>query len=251
MEHYNPFSLKGKTILVTGASSGIGQAIAIECSRMDANVIISGRNYERLQETFNALNHENLSHTIISADLCDSNDVDALISQLPTLDGIVLSAGIGCCSPIQFSTPEKFEKVFNINFFSQIELLRVLYKKKILKKQASVVTISSIGGNYSFSYGHSIYGASKAAIKSFMKSCAREFMPRQIRVNCICPGMIETPLIHQGTITEEQLQSDMKSYIQNRYGRPQEVAYMAIYLLSDATTWVTGSDFVISGGVCI
>lgn len=251
MENYNPFALKNKTILITGASSGIGRAIAIECSRMGANVVITGRNEERLQDTFEALEHSNLSHQKIIADLCIQDELDQLISQLPKLDGIVLSAGLGMSVPIQFATPEKMDKIFNINFFSQIELLRIIYKKKILNKSASIVAISSIGGNYRYSYGNSIYGASKAALRSMMKSCAKEFATRQIRVNCICPGMVETPLIHRGAITEEQLQADMNRYPLKRYGKPEEIAYSTIFLLSDASSWMTGQDIVIDGGITI
>lgn len=251
MGNYNPFTLKDKTILITGASSGIGRAIAIECSRMGANVIITGRNEERLQDTFEALEHSNLSHQRIIADLCIQDELVRLISQLPKLDGIVLSAGIGIAIPVSFSTIEKMKKTFETNFFTQTELLRIVFKKKILNKQASVVSIASIGGNYEFAYGHSIYGASKAALRSMMKSCAKEFATRQIRVNCICPGMVETPLIHHGTITEEQLQADMNRYPLKRYGKPEEIAYSAIFLLSDASSWMTGQDIVIDGGITI
>ena len=248
---YNPFSLEGKTILVTGASSGIGKATAIECSRMGATLVITGRHSERLQETFTNLAPNSAEHQQVVADLVTEEGVNALISSLKKIDGVVLCAGRGCTLPFQFASREKFDEIFNINFFSQTELLRLLYKKKILNKGASVVIIDSIGGTKRYSNGNSIYGASKAALLSIMKFCAREFASRKIRVNCLCPGMVETPLIHKGSITEEQLQADIDRYPLKRYGHPEDIAYSAIYLLSDASSWVTGHDLVIDGGCSI
>ena len=243
---YNPFSLEGKTVLVTGASSGIGRATAIECSKMGATVVITGRNAERLQETFNALAGE--GHRQVIADLSEQEGIESLVGQLPPLDGAALCAGIGLTLPVQFSTREKFDKIFNMNFFSPVETTRLLYKKKILKPESSLVVIASIGGITSFNYGSGIYGASKAALNSFMKFCAREFAVRQIRVNCICPGMVETPLIHRGTLTEEQYQQYMQMYPLKRFGRPEEIAYGVIYLLSNASSWITGTCLFIDGG---
>lgn len=243
---YNPFSLEGKTVLVTGASSGIGRATAIECSKAGAKLIIIGRNQERLQETFLTL--EGDGHSKICVDLTDETGMSAMIAEIPVIDGCVLCAGRGLSTPVQFCTKEKFETVFNINFYSTAGLIALLYKKKKLKKQSSVVIIDSIGGVYRFGFGSAIYGSSKAALDSFMKFASREFAQRQVRVNCICPGMIETPLIHRGTYTDENLAKDKEFYLGHRYGMPEEVAFGAIYLLSDATKWVTGTNLVIDGG---
>lgn len=248
--NYNPFSLEGKTILVTGASSGIGRATAIECSKMGATLIITGRNAQRLQETYDALDGKN--HKQIVADLAEQKGINFLVTQLSSLDGAVLCAGIGQTLPFQFSTREKFDKVFNINFFSPVELLRLIFKKKILAKKSSVVIIASIDGIYCASVCNGIYGATKSAINAIMKFSAKEFaLSRQIRVNCICPGMIDTPLIHSGSITKEQLEADKKRYPLQHYGEPEDVAYAAIYLLSDAASFVTGQDIVVDGGVTI
>lgn len=243
---YNPFSLENKTVLVTGASSGIGRATAIECSRMGAKLIITGRNAERLNATFEQL--EGDGHQQIAADLTDTAEIVALAKQLPPLDGAVLCAGIGLTIPVHFATKEKFEKIFNTNLFSQTELTRLLYKNKILKRGSSLVFIASIGGNTAFYSGNSVYGASKAALNSYVKFCAVEFASRQIRVNSVCPGMIETPLISRGTLTEEQLNADRNRYLLKRYGTPEEVAYGVIYLLSDASAWTTKSSIFIDGG---
>ena len=246
----NPFSLEGKTILVTGASSGIGRETAIECGAMGANVVITGRNADRLQEVYDLLPKETVNTQLI-ADLTCADDVERLVGEMPELDGAVMCAGNSTTLPLQFGSREKFDDMFGVNFFAPVELLRLLYKKKVLKKGASVVLIASIGGTHSFMPGNGVYGASKAALNSVMKYAAREFASRRVRVNSICPGMVDTPLIHRGTITEEQLAEDAKRYPLGRYGQPEDVAHGAIYLLSDASSWLTGHDLVIDGGFSI
>ena len=245
---YNPFTLKGKTILVTGASSGIGQATAVECAQMGAEVVITGRDTERLQATADLVG---TPKTLIAADLTNQEDVERLVAALPPLDGAVLCAGNSTTLPLQFGSREKFDEMFNVNFFAPVELLRLMYKKKVLQKGASVVLIASIGGTHSFMPGNGVYGASKAALNSLMKYAAREYASRKIRVNSICPGMVDTPLIHRGTITEEQLAEDAKRYPLGRYGKPDDIANGAVYLLSDASSWLTGHDLVIDGGFSI
>jgi NAD(P)-dependent dehydrogenase (short-subunit alcohol dehydrogenase family) len=244
---YNPFSLEGKTILVTGASSGIGQASAIEASKLGANVIVCGRNKERLEQTLNMLEGDN--NSCFEGDLLEQDVVERLVKEVPVLDGVVLSAGKGLTLPFPFCTREKFDDIFNINFFSPVELLRLLTKKKKLNQNSSVVIIVSIGGTHVHSVGNSIYGASKSALQSIVNFAAMELAPKKIRVNGICPGMVNTPLIRRGTLTEEQLQADMDRYPLKRYGEPQDIAFGAIYLLSDASSWVTGTSLIIDGGV--
>jgi len=245
---YNPFSLQGKTILVTGASSGIGQATAVACTRMGADVIITGRDAERLQATNEMMGG---GKGLLIADLTVRDDVERVVASLPHLDGAVLCAGNSMTLPLQFGTREKFDEMFDVNFFAPVELLRMMYKKKVLQKGASVVLIASIGGTHSFMPGNGVYGASKAALNSVMKYAAREYASRKVRVNSICPGMVDTPLIHRGTITEEQLAEDAKRYPLGRYGHPDDIANGAIYLLSDASAWLTGHDLVIDGGFSI
>ncbi|MCH5178003.1 MAG: SDR family oxidoreductase, partial [Prevotellaceae bacterium] len=189
-------------------------------------------------------------HQQFTADLSAQAGINSLILQLPSLEGVVLCAGKGLTLPIQFSTREKFDDIFSINFFSPVELLRQMFKKKLLVKNASVVMIASIGGIHRITFGNGVYGASKSALNSIMRFCAREFASsRKIRVNSICPGMIETPLIHRGTITEEQYDADRKQTPLQRYGHPEDVAYAVIYLLSDAASYMTGHELVIDGGV--
>ncbi len=245
--NYNPFSLKGKTILVTGASSGIGRETAISCSKMGASVIITARSKERLQETYNSLEGE--ANEMILADLTNQDELENLVSQVKTIDGVVLCAGRSRSLPVLFSTREKFNEIYDVNFFSPVELLRLLVKKKRLSQNSSVVFIISIGGTGRWSPGNAIYGSSKAALKSMVHFFALELAPKNIRVNGISPGMVETPLIHYGTLTQDQLDDDRKKYPLKRYGQPIDIANGVVYLLSGASSWMTGQSIVIDGGI--
>lgn len=249
MSIYNPYSLEGKTVLITGASSGIGQATAIESSKLGAKVILTARNEQRLSDTLNSL--EGTGHQMIMAELTNSSDVEGLIGKVDKIDGVVLCAGKGMISPFPFSTREKYDEIFNINYFAPVELLRLLVKKKKIQKKASVVFVSSIGGIDAFTLGNGIYGASKAALHSTMKYCAKELASKKIRVNSVNPGMVNTKLIQNGVISEEQHKFEMERYPLKRYGEPEDIAYGIIYLLSDASSWVTGHALVIDGGITI
>ena len=245
----NPFSLEGKIILITGASSGIGKETAIQCSKLGAKLFINGRNEERLNETLALMSGE--GHSAIIGDLTESEVLENIVTCIDKINGLVLCAGKGMTSPFLFSTREKYDDIFNVNYFAPIELLRLLVKKKKLEKEASVVIVSSIGGNGSYSLGNSIYGASKAALNSTMKFCARELATKKIRVNTVNPGMVRTNLIQGGAISEEQHKADMEKYPLKRYGEPEDIAYGIIYLLSNASSWVTGHSLVIDGGITI
>lgn len=242
----NPFSLEGRTVLVTGASSGIGRTTAIECSQMGANVIITGRDQARLDEVFSEL--EGDGHQAVIADLTLEEQLQGLLGQLPVVDGVVLCAGQGTVVPFKMADRKKQDPIFEINYFAPVELLRQLLKKKKLANGASVVFVSSIGGVDSITIGNSIYGASKAALNSAMRFCALELAPKKIRVNSVCPGMVNTKLIKGGAVSEEQHQADMQKYPLKRYGEPEDVANGIIYLLSNASSWVTGHSLVIDGG---
>ena len=246
MSDYNPYSLKGKTILVTGASSGIGRETAIQCSKLGAKVIITARNVERLNETFSQLNGKD--HDLIIADLTEQEGMEKVLREVGKLNGVVLCAGKGLTSPFPFSTREKFNEVFDVNFFAPVELLRLFIKTKRIEKESSVVFVSSIGGIDFFSPGNGVYGASKAALNSTMKYCAKELASKRIRVNSVNPGMVNTKLIQNGAISEEQQRLDMEKYPLKRYGEPIDIALGIVYLLSDASSWVTGHSLVIDGG---
>lgn len=246
---YNPFSLEGKTILIVGASSGIGRQTAIECSRLGARVIVCARNTKALNETLSLMEGHN--HNLVSADLTNTPVVERLVEEIQVINGVVLSVGKGLTLPLKFSTKEKFDDVFSTNLFSQVELLRLLIRKKKIAHEGSVVFVGSVGGVKVFNVGGSVYGASKAAIDSIMKFCAKELAPQKIRVNSVNPGMTKTNFIHRGSLSEEQFESDMQNYPLKRYGEPSDIAFGIVYLLSDAASWVTGHALCIDGGVSI
>lgn len=245
MTTFNPFTLEGKTILVTGASSGIGRGIAIACSQMGATVIINGRNEQRLAETMTEMQgEENLS---LAADLSDSNSLTGMVSRLPKLDGIVHCAGIGqrvLCKQLQEAD---LDTMMDVNFKAPVMLQTEILKQKKINKGASIVFIASIASD-SPSIGNAVYSASKGAIISYANCLALELAPRLIRVNCILPAMIWTDLILKGGITEEELKEDEKKYPLKRYGKPEDIANLSIYLLSNAAAWMTGSSIKITGG---
>lgn len=242
----NPFSLVGKTILVTGASSGIGRAIAVACSQMGASLVITGRNEVRLSETFSMLSAG--KHQQICADLTSSVEIEQLVESLLKLDGLVNNAGIANPLVLQLTEEKDVNDILNINTLVPIHLTRLVLQYKKLNKGASLVYISSINGNNCAYIGSSIYAASKSALTGFMKGVALELAPRGIRANCINPGMIETDLLTSGSIGEDELEKDRLKYPLKRYGRPEEVANAAVYLLSDATQWMTGTSLLIDGG---
>jgi len=246
---YNPFSLKGKTILITGASSGIGRATAVECSKLGAALVITARNAERLNETLLML--EGDGHLQFIADLTETDSLANLVDFVPALDGCVNNAGINRSLPIQFISLPDLNELFGTNTFSPILLTQLLVKKKKLKKGCSVVFTSSIAGVFRSSMANSMYSASKGAINGFMKNAALELASKGVRVNSVNPAMVQTDLLGKGGISEEQYQEDMKKYPLQRYGTPEEIAFSIIYLLSDASAWVTGSSLLIDGGITL
>jgi len=246
--NFNPFSLANKHILVTGASSGIGRAIAIACSKMGASVIVTGRNVTELQNTLSMLEGE--GHRSIQADLNSESDMDRLVNELPGLDGFVSNAGINRRMLCRYIKENDLDLIMKTNLTSPILLTKRLLKMKKINSGASVIFISSIAAYHS-SIGDSVYSATKGAIVSYSKVLALELAASQVRVNTIQPGMIRTSLIENGPLSAEDYEKDEKKYPLARYGNPDEVAYAAVYLLSDTTSWMTGTGLVIDGGISL
>lgn len=241
----SPFSLAGKTILVTGASSGIGRATAIACAQMGAGVLLMGRNEQRLSETLNSMAPGN--HRIIQADLTADGGMD-FIKELPALNGLVHAAGISKRLPLKFIRPSELDTIHETNFLAPVELTRLLYKEKKLAAEASLVYISSVAANYA-SLGHIMYMSSKAALNAFVKGVALELAGSGIRANAVLPGMVNTPL--SPVLSDEMKQKDLANYPLGRYGEPEEIALAAVYLLSDATQWMTGTFLTLDGGLTL
>ncbi len=242
----NPFSLEGKVILITGASSGIGKDTAIECSKMGAQLIITARNPERLNETFGLLQGE--YHQQFTADIATDSGIESLAGMLPGLDGIVHVAGIIKPKPFHFLNRNELDEIMNTNFSGPTLLTNALIRKKLIKKQASIVFISSVSGVACSFLGGASYSASKGAINGIVKGMALDLAAKHIRVNSVLPGMIDTGIFDGSAISKEDLIEDRKRYPLGRYGKPTDVAYAVIYLLSDASSWVTGSNLLIDGG---
>lgn len=245
---YNPFSLEGKTILITGASSGIGRGIAIECSKMGANVIITARNAERLNDTFISL--EGNGHSQLITDLSNQTEIENLANKCPVLDGFVNSAGIPKLIPVKFIQRDSLNEIMNINTFAPIILTSLLLKCKKIRKNSSIVYVSSIAGVKASEIGGSTYAASKGAINGFIMGAAIDLAPQNIRVNSVNPGLIKTSILELAStlFSDEQIQGKINQYPLKCFGMPEDVAFGVIYFLSDASRWVTGSTLVIDGG---
>ena len=243
---FNPFSLDGKTILVTGASSGIGRSIAIECSRMGANIVLMARNRDRLHQTLALM--ENGNHLAIPADLSEESDIIRVVDELPALDGVVHNAGVSnrvICKAVKESD---MDFVFKPNLYGAILLQRHLLKKKKIRKEASIVFIAS-RAPFAPSIGNGLYAASKGALLAYAQVLGLELAPQQIRVNSIAPAMVWTELVEKDAETMGVDYNELQlKYPLKRYGKPEDVAYLTIYLLSDASSWMTGSVIDLTGG---
>jgi NAD(P)-dependent dehydrogenase (short-subunit alcohol dehydrogenase family) len=246
----NPFSLDNKVILITGASSGIGRQCAISCSNMGAKVILIARNEERLKSVIVSLTGD--SHLYYSLDVTNYHEIDAVINEvvnkLGKIDGFIHSAGSELTKPLKMMNNKDYEILFAVNVVSGFEFAKSITKKKYSKNGASFVFISSIMGIV----GNSAlvgYCASKGALISGVRALAIEYASRKMRFNCVSPGYIETEMMESvmGKLGENELNN-----IRNRYplglGCTQDVANSCIYLLSDASRWVTGTNLIVDGG---
>jgi len=215
---------------------------------MGAELVISGRNRQELENTLSQLS--GFGHTSVVCDLQDSMAMSALVSELPELDGLVNNAGISKFATLGHLNEEQFMDVLQTNTVGPIFLLNQLVKAKRLRKGASVVFTSSIAALQQATYAYSMYTTSKAGLQGFVKIAALELAGKRIRVNSVNPAMIETEMVGKsGLLTNEQYEADKQRYPLKRYGKPEEVAHAIIYLLSDASSWVTGSALVIDGGI--
>lgn len=244
----DPYSLSGKKVLVTGASSGIGRSIAVQCSLKGAEIMLTARNHERLEVTRSLLFQGN--HQILAADLLVDEEITTLAGSLPELDGLVLNAGIVKTLPVKFVSRETIDALFNVNFNSSVLLVQQLLKQRKIKKGASVCFISSVSSGYA-QLGNAIYGATKGAVNSFTRALALELATSGVRVNAILPGFVETGILESSPIGQEQLAEHIKNFPVGRFGKPDDVAYLAVYLLSNASEWMTGSLLTIDGGYSI
>jgi NAD(P)-dependent dehydrogenase (short-subunit alcohol dehydrogenase family) len=222
--------------------------MAIACSEMGAEVYFTGRNAAALTQTLEMMTGE--GHKMLVSDITSLQDVENLVSELPILDGIVSNAGINRRMITQYIKEMDMDMILNTNLKAPIMLAKALIKAKKINSGASIVFVSSIAAFHS-SIGDGVYSASKGGLSSFSKVLALELASKKIRVNTIQPGMVHTGLTEKGPLSDEDYKKDEQRYPLGRYGKPEEVAYSAIYLLSDASAWITGTDLVIDGGISL
>lgn len=247
----NPFSLEGKTILVTGSSSGIGREIALQCALCGANVVVTGRNKERTEGALASLDASaGQTHKCVVTDLNTDEGIKVLVSSIDKVDGVVFSAGINDKYLLKFIKRENAESMFNINVFAPILLCKEMVKGKKINNSASVLFLSSASSVYA-TISNALYASSKGAINSLIRTLALELSSKKIRVNGIMPGMVKTDMLSSYNLDEEQLENMVKEYPLGRLGETIDIANIAVFLLSDASSWITGANIPVDGGLTL
>jgi NAD(P)-dependent dehydrogenase (short-subunit alcohol dehydrogenase family) len=240
-----------KTYLITGASSGIGKAVALELANQNARLILCGRNSEKLNHLIQSCQNPEL-HIIFKGDLTDSENRNKLVDIIDSIDGIVHSAGIVKPVPTKFINEKQIDEVFNINFKSIVLLNAVLLQKNKIAKGSSIVMISSISTVHPY-FGGAIYVASKAAIEGYAKTLALELASKKIRVNVVQPALVKTE-IYTATIESAFSENEMQKY-EKQYplgiGNPDDVSNMICFLLSEKSKWITGTSICMDGGLSL
>ncbi|WP_121667716.1 SDR family NAD(P)-dependent oxidoreductase [Mesonia aquimarina] len=241
------FRLNKKNILVTGASSGIGAQTAITLASVGATLIILARNKDRLNDVFNQLKGEN--HRVILADLTNAVQLENLIDQLPKLDGIVHSVGMVRPFPIKFIGQKQINQLFEVNYTASVLLTSKLFKAKKINNTASLVFMSSISSHFAHK-GGALYAGSKAAINAYSKTIALEYAPQKIRSNVISAAMVRTPIFEEAekAVSKEMMDKHGEHYPLG-FGEPEDVANAILFLLSNASKWITGTELVMDGGL--
>lgn len=249
-EKYNPFSLHGKNILITGASSGIGRQCAVDCSMMGATVILLGRNLERLKETYKFL--KGSGHYIICEDLSNNDAITNLLkealSKVGSVDGFIHAAGIEKTQLLKNLKPDDYVEVFKTNFVGAMNLLKTLTIKGNFNYGFKIVLIASITAMIA-RVGTLAYTASKGALVAAVRELSIELAPKGINVNCISPGTILTPMMENvlSKMNEDQKSNRLKGFALG-IGYPEDISNACIFLLSDGARWITGQNIVVDGG---
>jgi NAD(P)-dependent dehydrogenase (short-subunit alcohol dehydrogenase family) len=247
---YKPDSLQGKTILVTGGAGGIGSEVGRVCSKLGARIVLTDIREDALQSALSSLvKMDSGEHLAIKADLTNADELNALVDQILEIDGFVCNAGVMKLVLTQFITEEELTRIQSINLNAPILLTKALLKKKKIKKGGSIVFTASAAGVYRVSMGNAIYATTKCGIDAFMRTVALEYGPKGIRCNSVNPGMVETALI--GSFTEEQKEKEMQNYPLRRFAKPEDIAQGIAFLLSDASSFVTGTALKIDGGMTL
>ena len=251
---FNPFSLEKKTILVTGASSGIGRQCAIDCSKMGAKVVLVARNEERLHETFSLM--EGGGHLIQPFDLTNFEEMPSLVKtiveKVGPIDGLLNCAGISTTEPLKLTSAERLDEFFRANVFSAVMLSKEVCKMKNYRKEGcSIVMFSSVMGVVGESMKSS-YSLTKGALISGVRSLACEYAKKNIRFNCISPGVVETPInVNQSYMKDPELRAQFAAKHLLGIGQTTDISNACIFLLSDASRWMTGQNLIVDGGYTV
>ena len=251
MTSYNPFTLQGKIIVITGASSGIGRQCAITCSQMGATVILLARSAERLEETLSHLSPGN--HRSYPIDLVDFEKVESTVKQINTtygkIDGLIHCAGISTTLPLKLISPEKLDGFYQTNVIAAVNLSRLFVKNTHFSKEGgSIIFLSSIMGVVG-ELGKTVYSLTKGALISGSKSMALELASKKIRVNCISPGVVITPMSQNAVYSQDdESLNKTKALHPLGLGNPEDIANACVFFMSDASRWITGTNLLIDGG---
>ena len=243
----DPFSLTGARVLVTGASSGLGRAIAIACARRGAIVVASGRDPARLAETRGTLAGD--GHLAVTADLVEPDERERLVAACGSLNGVVHCAGISRLAPMRMIGAQHLSDVWKINYEAPMLLTQRILAKNQVAANGSVLFLSSIAAFIGVA-GVGVYSGTKAALIATMRCLAMEVVKRGIRVNCLAPALVETPLL-AATETMVASMDQQRAAYPLGFGRPEDVANAAVFFLSDASRWITGTTLVMDGGLTI
>ncbi len=241
--------LTGKTILVTGASSGIGRQTAIQVAHHGAKVVVSGRNPSKLKDTFDSLKGE--GHQMISADLLIGDEMDLLVEAMPAINGIAHCAGIVGPTPVKFIRQDDIDRLLKINFEVPVLLTGMVITRKKVLDDASVIFMSSIATSFPY-FGGAMYSSAKAALEAYSRSLALELVGKGIRSNCLAPGLVNTPILtdpaKEGNpkIVDDSIKKYLQKYPQG-IGDPRDVANTIIFLLSDESRWISGANIPMGG----
>jgi NAD(P)-dependent dehydrogenase (short-subunit alcohol dehydrogenase family) len=238
------FSLIGKAILVTGASSGIGRQIALSCAEAGATVIASGRDEGRLQALLGELGGE--PHRYVVANLSADASIMSLAEQVGKIDGVVHSAGVSALAPLRLASRPHVESQLDVNYVAPLLLSQQLLVRNAIAPGGAIVFVSSISAHIGV-HGVGAYAASKAALEAMARALAMEVAKKKIRVNCLAPGLVETPMLAAARATTGGLDETLATYPLG-VGLPEDVAHAAIFFLSHASRWITGTTLILDGG---
>lgn len=247
MRDFNPFCLKGKRILVTGASSGIGRQIALSCAQMGANLVLVGRDEVRLNNTFSTLKGDN--HSFVQADLQDFESFAKIAVKAGELNGLVHAAGALKLAPFRMINKKHLDDIFSINTFAPLLLTKSLLAKKQILNGGSIVFIGAVASDIG-PVATTAYSGSKAALLGAVRSLALEVVKQKIRANIISPGYVRTAMLDSLINSGGEL-DNLVALAPLGIGEPEDIANAAIFYLSNASQWITRSEFFVDGGLTI